>query len=496
MNPSFAELLLNETPDAVIISTRDGAVAYWNRGAEAIFGYTAAEAVGRPIVDLIVPEERHAEERDVLKNLGRAEFSVFESIRHRKDGSLVYVAVSRKALRNAQGEIEHILSTKKDITHLKAVRDAKLVEAKFRDLLESMPDGILMANATGRIVLANGQAEAMFGYQRGELVGQLVETLLPARFRSGHVRHRSRYVEQPRPRAMGAGLELYGLRKEGTEFPVEISLNTVSTEEGTLVLSAIRDISDRKRTERELQEKNTALQEAARAKNRFLANMSHELRTPLNGIIGFAEFLSDGKPGPLNVKQKEYLGDILNSGRHLLQLINDILDLAKVEAGKMELAPEIFALREAIDEVIAVTEGIARKKRIRVTAQTAPELESVRLDAQKFKQILYNLLSNGIKFTDEGGAVDIFARPHEGGYLQLTVRDTGIGIRAEDMARLFGEFEQLESGASRRYEGTGLGLALTRKLVEMHEGSISVESQPGKGSSFIVMLPRDVKETT
>ena len=217
--------------------------------------------------------------------------------------------------------------------------------------------------------------------------------------------------------------------------------------------------------------------------------MSHELRTPLNGIIGFAEFLADGKPGALNPKQKEYLEDILNSGRHLLQLINDVLDLAKVEAGKMELSLEAFSLRKAIEEVCAVARPIAQKKSIRVSVDVAPQLGDVTLDQQKFKQVLYNLLSNAVKFTDDGGRVDIIARPHEEDSFKLAVADTGIGIKAEDLGRLFTEFEQLESGASRRYEGTGLGLALTRRIVELQGGTIGVESELGKGSTFTVVLP-------
>ena len=225
------------------------------------------------------------------------------------------------------------------------------------------------------------------------------------------------------------------------------------------------------------------------AKSQFLATMSHELRTPLNAIIGFTEFLIDEKPGPLKPKQKEYLGDVLASGRHLLQLINDVLDLAKIEAGKMELHPEIFPVRKAVEEVTAVIQGIAQKKRITVGIEIGAGLEAVTLDQQKFKQLLYNLLSNAVKFTDDGGKVEIHARRLDEFQFAVRVRDTGIGIKAADLHRLFTEFEQLDSGRARAFEGTGLGLALAKKVVEFQGGSISVESEPGKGSLFTIVLP-------
>ena len=231
------------------------------------------------------------------------------------------------------------------------------------------------------------------------------------------------------------------------------------------------------------------LEYASRMKSEFLANMSHELRTPLNGIIGFAEFLIDEKPGPLRPKQKEYLNDVLNSARHLLQLINAVLDLAKVEAGKMELHPETFPVRQAVEEVTAVIKGIALKKYITVGIEVSEGLDAVTLDQHKFKQVLYNLLSNAVKFTDEGGQVSIRARCLDTDWLEVQVSDTGIGIKAEDIHRLFTEFEQLDSGTTRRFEGTGLGLALTKKIVEFQGGHISVESEAGKGSMFTVVLP-------
>jgi signal transduction histidine kinase len=237
-------------------------------------------------------------------------------------------------------------------------------------------------------------------------------------------------------------------------------------------------------------QKLSGAEAASAAKSHFLANMSHELRTPLNGVIGFSELLADGKVGPVNEPQREYLTDILNSGRHLLRLINDILDLSKVEAGRMELHPETFALASAIDEVCGVSRAIAQRRQVEIHTAISAEPTEVTLDARRFKQVLYNLLSNAVKFSHDGGRVDVTTSAAGRERFRLHVRDQGIGIRAEDIPRLFREFEQLDTGAARHYGGTGLGLALTRRLVEVQGGSITVESMPGVGTAFIVELPR------
>jgi PAS domain S-box-containing protein len=606
----YAQLLLHETPDAVVVTTPEGKVLYWNDEAERLFGYSRAEAAGQLVEDLIVPAGEQEQNRELRRQAIEKGTATAETARRRKDGSLLYAVVSVRAVYDETGRTQFIVTSKKDVTQLKVLRDAKFLESKFRDLLESTPDAIIIANQTGRVVLANSQADTLFGYARGELLGQPIELLLPGRYRAGHVAHRSAFAAQPRARRMGAGLELHGLRKngdefpveislsplhtdegtlvmsairdiserrradqkfrgllesapdamvianrsgeivlvnaqterlfgypreellgkrieiliperfhsvhgphrtaffdeprarpmgaglelhgrrrDGSEFPVEISLSPIETEEGTLVSSAIRDITDRRRIERALQEKNAELERANHAKDRFLASMSHELRTPLNGIIGFAEFLVDGKPGPVNEKQSEYLNDVLQSGRHLLHLINDMLDLVKVQAGKVELNVERFSLSSTIQEVCAGVHPIAEAKNIELKVDVASALGDVTLDAQRFKQILYNLLSNALKFTDDGGHVRISAAPDGDALFRLTVSDDGIGIRADDIGRLFTEFEQLDTGTARRFGGTGLGLALTQNLVRIQGGEIAVESEIGKGSRFIVTLP-------
>jgi Amt family ammonium transporter len=219
-----------------------------------------------------------------------------------------------------------------------------------------------------------------------------------------------------------------------------------------------------------------------------LASISHELRTPLNSILGFAQLLQEQTFGPLTEKQARYVDHILTSGRHLLTLINDLLDLSRIEAGKLELQPEPFVLSEALTAALAEVQLQAQAKGLQLQLQVDETLSTITADPVRFKQILLNLLSNAVKFTPQGGRVTVTARPVDDAFVQIGVEDTGIGIRKEDLPKLFQEFTRLESASSKRYEGTGLGLALTKRLVELHGGTIWVESA-GEGSTFTVRLP-------
>jgi signal transduction histidine kinase len=229
---------------------------------------------------------------------------------------------------------------------------------------------------------------------------------------------------------------------------------------------------------------------ANRAKSEFLSQMSHELRTPLNAIIGFAELMHDGKVGPVSAEQQEFLGDILISARHLLQLINDVLDLSKVESGRMEFHPESVDLAALVGEIRDVLRGVAVRKRIRLDMTVDPAIGPMVVDPAKLKQVLYNYLSNAVKFTPEDGSVSLRVAPEGADAVRIEVQDTGPGIDEEDLARLFVEFQQLDGGPGRQHEGTGLGLALTKRIVEAQGGQVGVRSTPGQGSVFFAILPR------
>jgi PAS domain S-box-containing protein len=365
----------------------------------------------------------------------------------------------------------------------------------YRDLLEAAPDGIIEVDSDGRIVLLNGMVERLFGYSREELLGQSVDVLVPEGLRSSHARHRENYGRNPVIRPMGQGRELLARRKDGSWFPVEISLSPSSPASRNFrVIAILRDVTDRKRMEKELLETQQKLNQELRLraaeseranqlKSEFLANMSHELRSPLHTIIGFSELLGEELEGPLNEKQKRFVQHIHKDSLHLLQLINDLLDISKIEAGRVELRVETFSLPEAAEEVLSSLRQQAEAKSI--TLKSDLRVEQVRADRLRFKQILLNLLSNALKFTPAGGCVTLSAVTLNG-YAEFSVQDTGIGIPISEHELIFDKFYQARSV---RREGTGLGLAITRRLVEQHGGKIRVESEPNRGSRFVFTIP-------
>ena len=349
---------------------------------------------------------------------------------------------------------------------------------------------MVIVDHEGTIVLVNAQAERMFGYPRAELLGQHVELLVPERYRAVHRQHRGGYFKGAHPRPMGAGLELYGRRKDGAEFPVEISLSPLKTEEGTLVASAIRDITDRKRIEDErvrLLRERAAHEEATRIKDEFIATLSHELRTPLNAILGWATLIESGT---LPAGEMAHgLSAIRRNAKAQAQLIEDLLDVSRIVTGKLQLRNELVDLAGVVESAVEVMRPAAAAKHVAldVVMELRPLL--VHGDANRLQQAVWNVLSNAIKFTDAHGRVDVNLRASADASV-LTIRDTGRGMRPEFIPYIFDRFRQADSSYSRQHGGLGLGLAIAKSIVELHGGSISAHSSgEGMGATFQLRLP-------
>ena len=378
-----------------------------------------------------------------------------------------------------------------------AEQELKLSEERYRKGFEVAPEALLTFDLeTSTIVDANGNAQRMFRRSVEQLrvsnLGELSPTLQPG----GKPSHEA--AQDVITRALTGDTAPFDWQFliDGVTLPTEIQIVPLPTQNGNLARIGITDLRERIRHEEvkqrsaELELQNRRIKEANRLKSEFLANMSHELRTPLNAIIGFAELLYDGQVDTSSPQHKEFLGDILSSGRHLLQLINDVLDLAKVEAGKMEFRPETVDLGRLFNEVTAILRTGAAQKQIRLEVDLDRTMTGIELDPSRLKQVAYNYLSNAIKFTPVGGRVIARIRPEGRDELRFEVEDNGPGIAQADLARLFSEFQQLESGANKRHQGTGLGLALTRRLVEAQGGSVGVRSTVGFGTIFHAILPR------
>jgi PAS domain S-box-containing protein len=497
IDPRWYRDLLETAPDATVLIDSEGSIRLVNAQTERMFGYPRSELLGRR-VEILIPDRyahKHTVQRDSyfgeprVREMGAG----IELWGKRRDGTEFPLEISLSPLRTDEG----VFAT----ASIRDITDRKRAQDQFRALLESAPDAMIIINDRGLIQLVNAQTERLFGYQREALVGKTVEILIPERLRARHQGRREGYFHAPKVREMGAGLELWGRKKDGSEFPIEISLSPMQTENGQWATAAVRDVSERKRTDQELRAARDAavramekIQQANRVKSEFLANMSHELRTPLNAIIGFSELLESGAVTGDMLEHDEFVRDILASGRHLLQLINDVLDLSKVETGKMQFRPEHVTLDTVVTEVLNVLRTTAAAKEITVTSAIAPDVAHAFLDASRFKQVLYNFVSNALKFTPSGGRVSIrvLADPDHKDCFRLEVEDTGIGIKEEDFGRLFVAFEQIDSSSTRQQGGAGLGLAVTRLIVEAQGGSVGLQSTLGRGSTFFATLPRHV----
>jgi PAS domain S-box-containing protein len=361
-----------------------------------------------------------------------------------------------------------------------AMRALQESEEKYRTYVNISPSPIFVMDFSGNFVDVNPAACKITGYSRKEMLKMSYSDIVDSLNKEYY--DEIFKVLQDEGKISG---EFPCINNEGKLFYLEV--NAIITPDKRFIVIGM-DITEKKKTEDEMLRAKVAAENANRIKSEFLANMSHELRTPLNSIIGFSDMLLDEIPGEINDKQSQYIYNISQSGKHLLNIINEILDISKIESGKMKLYKEKVALDEVYTELYSTIKHLADKKNIDIKISLDSEENYVSADRAKLKQILFNLTSNAIKFTENGGDVIINTSTNEK-FVHISVIDTGIGIPKEGLKRLFTPFMQLDSSEARKYEGTGLGLALSKELVELHGGSIWAESEPGKGSNFTFTLP-------
>lgn len=463
-------LAIDASPTGMLLVDGLGIISMVNAQVEKLFGYSRAELLGQPI-ELLVPERfraHHPELRRVFAadpiirtiGTGRDLYGL------RKDHGEVPIEIGLNPLHTSQGDF--VLVSIVDITERKRATE------HFRLALESAPTGMLMLDEMGRIVLVNKQIESLFGYPRAELLGQMIEMLVPARFRGHHPAHRAHFFTAPRMRAMGAGMDLYGLRKDGSEMPVEIGLNPLHTADGVFVISSIVDLSRQR--------------EIDRMRSEFLSTVSHELRTPLTSICGALGLLQSGAAGVLPEKANAMARIAYKNSERLVRIINDILDIGKLEAGQVAFQCTEVRLSDLLQQSIEANATYADKYGVRLELDDGSNGEMAYVDPNRVIQVITNLLSNACKFSPRGAAVRVRARPH-GAMLRVEIEDSGPGIPMEFQSRIFQKFSQADASTTRRFEGTGLGLSIARKLIEGMRGLIGFRTVMDQGTVFYFEVP-------
>ncbi len=469
------ELAITSAPSGMLRINEAGIITFANPESERLFGYEAGELAGKAVDLLVPPNRRSGHDRlraqfvnapsKRMMGAGRELFGV------RKDGSRIPVEVGLTPIRSRKEFM--VLAVVIDISERRAA------EERFQLAVEASPSGFVMFDASGTIVLVNQETERLFGYRREDLIGKPIEILVPDAMRAGHAGLRADFYAEPRRRAMGTGRDLFGRRRDGTEVPLEIGLNPIATAEGVFVLASVVDISQRKMFEHELRRSNADLEQFA-----YVA--SHDLQEPLRAIASFTELLEQRYGDQLDEKAKSYIHHAADGARRMQRLIRDLLKVSRVGQGQVLLAPTDSGaiLREVVETRLrdAIRDANA-------TVQVGA-LPVVQANDGLLGQLLQNLLGNALKFRapDRAPVIDVSAE-RLGAMWRFAIKDNGIGIAAEHSERVFQLFQRLHSVAE--YPGSGIGLALARRIVERHHGRIWFESHAGDGTTFYFTLRAD-----
>ena len=469
------DAIVQSSEDAIISMTLGGIVTSWNPAAERMYGYAADEAIGQPIT-MLIPPDRVDEEQKILARVANGErLQNLETVRRRRDGSLVEISASISPVRDESGDVIGVSKSARDISARKRAERALHDQARFTQaILDNVVDGIITIDEHGTVASLNDAAERIFGYPPHEVLGQNVKMLMPEPYHSEHDGYLANYRATGVEMIKGSGREVVGRRKSGETFPMDLAVSEISHTGRRMFVGLVRDISERKRVEQ--------------MKSEFVSTVSHELRTPLTSISGALGLLMGGAMGELALPVRSLVDIAHKNSQRLNHLINDLLDMEKIAAGKLHFVMQAQPLMPLVEQALDANQAYGAQRRVRFELTERADDVTVHVDSQRFQQILANFLSNAAKFSPEGAAVEI-AVQHQGLGIRVAVRDHGPGIPDEFRARIFEKFSQADSSDTRQKGGTGLGLAITKELAERMGGSVGFESGPGQGAMFWVELP-------
>ncbi len=475
--------VVRDSNDAVTVQDLDGKIIAWNRGAERMYGWSEREALAMNIRSL-VPQADRETALALIQRVARGEpVHSLEIKRLRKDGRELDVWLTATAIVDQAQRITAVATTERDITERKrAANNLRESEIKFRALIESAPEALVIVNEAGKIEVANAQAQHLFGYPKDELLGMSVEQLMPEQFRAEHVADRHGFFSGPKIREMGSGIELFARTQAGDEIPIEVSLSPIATEHEQVVCAAIRDITERKRSEAALRAAKALAESALAIKARFLATASHDLRQPLQSLnllnAALLKTTDEPKARQMLTMQSESLGS-------MSRLLDSLLDITKLESGTVVVLRKDVAVQSLFQSLRATFDGRAQEKGLELKFEATAA--TVRSDPDLLAQLLQNLIANAIRYTKQG-SVQVGCTC-DGDRARITVTDTGIGIPPDQLNQIFDEFHQVGRNPQERHAGLGLGLAIVRRVAKLLETRVDVISELGRGSTFSILLP-------